>query len=333
MVKLFKDPVTKLYCLFVQAVIPTFDAYNTFLQAQEPLVHLLYQSTVRLLRSLLSRFILPEVLSTADDLLEIDLKDLSNLKDNNSLFIGIMTKQYARSNDIIGTHVYKKFLADCKNFYIECANYLQNSVPVLKDEVLKSLTFIRLPDRHLATQEELNILCNRFPDVIDKSELDDLYTQFLDYQALPNESLPDYEDEDGKRIRIDAVWRDIAAIKDPYSGTPRFPLLVELAQILLLIPHSNAYCESIFSTVRKICTDGRHNLGKNATEGHAATSVYNETSNVRNTLLGILLTKINIFHKKKIQCFEWDPTERLVQEAKSVTYNALKARRKANENK
>ena len=110
MVKLFKDPVTQLYCLFVQAVIPTFYIFNTYLQSEEPLVHFLYQSTSKLLRSLLSPVVLPEVICAADDLLEIDLEDSSNLRDSNLIFIGMTTKQYARSNNMIGIYVYKKFL-------------------------------------------------------------------------------------------------------------------------------------------------------------------------------------------------------------------------------
>ena len=49
-------PVSKLHTIFVQSVIPIFDSFNTFL----PFFH---YSTLRLYRSLLSRFILPEVIS------------------------------------------------------------------------------------------------------------------------------------------------------------------------------------------------------------------------------------------------------------------------------
>ena len=86
-------------------MIPISDIFNTYLQSKEPLVHLLYQSTSKLLHSLLSRVVLPEVISAADDLLEIDLEYLSNLRDSNIIFIGMTTKQYARSNDMIGTYV------------------------------------------------------------------------------------------------------------------------------------------------------------------------------------------------------------------------------------
>ena len=45
---------------------------------------------------------------------------------------------------------------------------------MLKDEVLRSLTFIHLPERHLASQEELDIILQRFPTVVDEAQLDDL---------------------------------------------------------------------------------------------------------------------------------------------------------------
>ena len=60
---------------------------------------------------------------------------------------------------------------------------------------------------------------------------------------------------------------------------------------------------SIFSTVRKICTDGRHNLGKDATQGHATISVYTEVTPIGNNFLGILILKINVFGKK-LPCYE-----------------------------
>ena len=44
---------------------------------------------------------------------------------------------------------------------------------------------------------------------------------------------------------------------DLYSGQPRFKHLAKFAKFLLLTPHSNSYCESIFSAIRNICTEVR----------------------------------------------------------------------------
>ena len=47
-----------------------------------------------------------------------------------------------------------------------------------------------------------------------------------------------------------------------------------------------------------IYTDGRHNSGKDATPGHLSTSIYTETTSIKNNVSEILIPKINIFGKK-----------------------------------
>ena len=84
LVRKFNDPFTKLYALFVQSIMPSFDAYNAFLQSEEPLVHLLQDSALNLYKDLLSRFIKPGVITQSDDILCIDIEDSTN---NKKLFI------------------------------------------------------------------------------------------------------------------------------------------------------------------------------------------------------------------------------------------------------
>ena len=117
LVKAFKSPITRLYAMFVQSVIPVFDSFNTFLQSEEPLIHILLQSTIRLHRSLLTRFIRPQVISSSEELTHIDLDNPDFLRSDDEIFIGAMSKQYAQDSDIIGTSQYKKFLKECKKFY------------------------------------------------------------------------------------------------------------------------------------------------------------------------------------------------------------------------
>ena len=97
LVNAFKQPI-----IFAQSVISIFDRFDTFLQAEKLLIHILYHSFWRLHRLLLSRIILLEVISEGGDVLNIDLEDPNIWKDFNSIFIGAMTKQYARDKDIIG---------------------------------------------------------------------------------------------------------------------------------------------------------------------------------------------------------------------------------------
>ena len=63
LVNAFKKPVSNMYALLDQSVIPIFDRFNMFLQAEEPLIRMLYHSTLRLHHSFLLRFILLEVIA------------------------------------------------------------------------------------------------------------------------------------------------------------------------------------------------------------------------------------------------------------------------------
>ena len=210
LVKAFKDPVTKLYAMFVQSVIPIFDSFNTFLDSEEPLVYVLYDSITRLYRSLLSRFIIPEVISSTDDILSIDIEDPINLKDNKDLFLGIMTKQCAWRCDLIGTTKYNKFLKEVRLFYMKCASYLKSSMSILKDNVIKSLTFLRLPERHKASSDDLQVIMEKFPKVI--LDVNALESKLLEYQAASDGELPSYFDENGKPVLINLIWHQISQL-------------------------------------------------------------------------------------------------------------------------
>ena len=183
--------------------------------------------------------------------------------------------------------------------------------------VIKSLAFLHLPERHQAMLDELHVLMQVFPRVI--TDMNTCESEFREYQATSDLEFPPYFLQDDKPMRIDHICYQISKQIDLYPGQPRFKHHAEFAKFRLLIPLSNSYCESIFSTIRKICTDGRHNLGKDATQGHASTSVYSKTTSIRNNFLGILIPKINIFGKKKLACYKWEPANSIVAQAKSAT--------------
>ena len=56
-------------------------------------------------------------------------------------------------------------------------------------------------------------------------------------------------------------------------------------------------------------------------EGNASTSVYQSTTGIRNNLVSLLITKVNIILKQGIKCYEWKPSEKFIKikPAKSVT--------------
>ena len=97
---------------------------------------------------------------------------------------------------------------------MKCTKYLQTSMPVLHSEVIKSLTFQK---GHQASTNELEVIMKRFPNVINSSVVNDLKSEFLDYQAAPDKELFAYYDEDDKPIRSDLVWHKISFPNDPFD--------------------------------------------------------------------------------------------------------------------
>ena len=68
---------------------------------------------------------------------------------------------------------------------------------------IKSLTFLRLPERQQATLDELHVLMQRFPRVI--TDMDALELEFLEYHTTPDNAFPAYFDKDDKSLHIDDI--------------------------------------------------------------------------------------------------------------------------------
>ena len=85
---------------------------------------------------------------------------------------------------------------------------LANTNASVKNDVIKSLTFLLLPERHQATLDELHVLIQRLAMVI--TNMNSLKSGFLEYQATPDDEFPAYFDEDEKPMRINHIWHQIS---------------------------------------------------------------------------------------------------------------------------
>ena len=81
--------------------------------------------------------------------------------------------------------------------------------------------------------------------------------ELIDYKLAEVEELPVSDVS-----KPDVYWGQLAKIKLPVGAdqTLRFPLLSQLVKILLVIPHSNAASERMFSMLRNIDTTHRGDL-------------------------------------------------------------------------
>ena len=110
-------------------------------------------------------------------------------------------------------------------------------------------------------------------EMIQNTDMDQLYDEFCDYRSLHDDNIPeeawnqakviDGKDADEKEIyhyRIDILWWHFSMLTIPGTNVKRFQHLMKVAEVVLVIPHSNAELESLLSVVKKSKSDSRASL-------------------------------------------------------------------------
>jgi hypothetical protein len=101
-------------------------------------------------------------------------------------------------------------------------------------------------------------LANRFTS-FGQDDMDSLTMDYLDYHSCTEDELPVFDPRSD--AAIDHFWADIGDMKTVANlETLRFGKLSQLAKVLLVLPHSNADPERLFSMVRKIYTELRRQM-------------------------------------------------------------------------
>ena len=101
---------------------------------------------------------------------------------------------------------------------------------------------------------------------------DDMYEEFTDCQTLCDDDFEDVAQEEAKDLeglkddygenlfhcRMDVLWYYIVNMKIAGQNAKRFKFLPKVAEVVLIIPYSNAELERLFSIVKKINVQNAH---------------------------------------------------------------------------
>ena len=107
------------------------------------------------------------------------------------------------------------------------------------------------------------------------------------------------EEDEHDHVQADLLWHGLEKLTD-VNGKLMFGLLAKVAKLVLILPHSNADEECVFSLVRKNKTAFRANLS------------------LETTLPSILHCKVNAF--SHLKCYEYSPSHCVLQKAKQATW-------------
>ncbi|XP_077422813.1 uncharacterized protein LOC144052536 [Vanacampus margaritifer] len=245
------DKNTLLYAHFLMAVLPIFNETNTFLQKDEPCVHLLHHVLSTQFRKLIMRLMKPKVIIAASDITKVNFKDRANQKDDEDLFIGTNCRDYvaehAKECDLT------TFFSSVRAFYSSTCSYMIRAFP-FGDEVLVNARILDISYRQDCKFRQVRFFAERYPHLLTKDDKRSLEEEFLVYQCDPlTPAVTEAE-------RVDTAWNELSKLKDPATGKAKFGALFKVAKSVLVIYHSNADCERIFSHVNKNKTEFRASL-------------------------------------------------------------------------
>nr|XP_015930873.1 uncharacterized protein LOC107457258 [Parasteatoda tepidariorum] len=284
-----QNPMLKLYCLFLSNTLPLFNKVNVTLQQEAPAIHVLQKNLTCLFMDLLSRFIKPPQSDKClSSVLDIDFESKKFQKRNEDLVIGIFARTYITEKKFSSEQL-EKFYADVREFYKTACCYIKKKLP-LENEMLKHAEVANIHLKTGVSFSSVLYFADRFRHMFSDEEYCKLEEEFASYQFQDFSNI--------NLTRMDCAWNEISKLTDG-SGVKKFAVLPKLMLLVLLVPHSNAYTERVFSIVRKNQNDFRPNLG---TE----------------TLSSLLIEKTKALTNKKL-CFERKFSDAEIRAAKQST--------------
>ena len=203
-----------------------------------------------------------------------------------------------------------------RNFYETSIKYVLETFS-FDDKIITSASWVDIKDRAHAKNDSVLYFVDRFDHFFNftDQELNALSEEFVDYTCLSDKAIPDHiwkdaevitknkDDSQNVYYRDDILWAFLSELKLPDSGSPHFKFLSKVARLVLVLPHSDASSERIFSLTRK-----------NKTVFHLSLST-------ERTLVSVLTVRVN----QKDPCHKFKPPASLLKKAKRCTwkYNQL----------
>ena len=161
------------------------------------------------------------------------------------------------------------FFAGVLALYSEAFSYGVEKRPI-NDCVLKHSIFADILRRETVSIDEVLFFVERFHLNLNPETINLLSEQFLHYRLLSDHDIPDsvwqnactMDDDRNKYYRVDILWDYISQMKD-CIGKHIFDISFKAANLVLVLPHSNASEEGVFSIVRKNKATFRASMGFN----------------------------------------------------------------------
>ena len=169
----------------------------------------------------------------------------------------------------------------------------------VQDELIKNCKFINFDKRLEANFDSVLVVINKLGLKFSNPEIDIMTEEFIKFQILNDEDIDkqiwEQAKDENDHFRMDIIWGFLFK-KTNADGSSSFKYLSKVVESVLVLPHSNATSERVFSMVRKNKTDTRGNLS------------------IDNTLSSIITVKMSSENSSELE-----PSKELLKAAKQAT--------------
>jgi len=235
----------RAYCHFLLYIIPDFETKNVILQSAAPHIHKLRDLLLDILKGLFLKFVKPSVVKNTP-LLKVDYKNAEHQKEDFDLSVGNAAFEIVKT---LKPEEQKEFYKNVRKYFTEACSYIVKKFPLTND-VLQNADVANLQKIEEQSFNKVRFFINKFPFLLPIKEnetssdaWDRLQEQF---HALQAEDLNNVLKLDRADLQIHAI-REIKTVE----GMPKFDRISDILLSILVIPHSNAECERLFSMVKK----------------------------------------------------------------------------------
>lgn len=312
----FQDPLAEVHLQFYTSALAIFTRFNRFLQRSDPQGHKVQPMVKQLIRNIAQRILQPHVVK--EPITNAVLEDDSNYLPLHDIHIGLMSKSLLDvmfDEGDISSQDRDKMLLAAQAFFKASLLYVMEKMHV-DDRFWKAAVWIDYANRSSASWNDVAFFCTKYASVLNfkEEESDMLYEQFLDFQCLEDIDITEAKlaQHDGE-YRIDVIWYILQRMRSPIGNESRFGLLFKVAEIVLIVPHSNACIERVYSLVNK---NKRIGSERNRLD-------------IDGSLASIIAVKLDR-PESDAKCYEFVPGSEVLCSAKSATnnYNRLHSKAK-----
>ncbi|XP_062550541.1 uncharacterized protein LOC134215347 [Armigeres subalbatus] len=233
------DPVTEIFLLFLDFILPCVDGINKLFQSEQPEVLSLHSTLTRKIKQLLSYFVKSEVVKS------YKISDIRfhprEIKPPGEVYLGV---KVAAVLDSPSHNIDSERLLDvqnrCTRFYKELVQQMLNRFQ-LENDMFKSVSILTPSAIISGKGVSLSTVLKHFPTVILTNEWQNIDNEFNEIKCLDFKALGLSEHTNDEEF-----WLKIFDIQTN-DGKIKFPLMAKLMKAILSLPHSSAAAERIFS--------------------------------------------------------------------------------------